>query len=58
MLLDLIEERKSIRQYLDKEISNEDLNKILKAGYLAPSWMNSQPWKFIVVKNNETEDLL
>lgn len=58
MLLDLIEERKSIRQYLDKEISNEDLNKILKAGYLAPSWMNSQPWKFIVVKNNETKDLL
>ncbi len=58
MLSDLIENRKSVRKYLDKNITDEDLNKILKAGYLAPSWMNSQPWKFILVKNPETKKLL
>lgn len=58
MLLDLIENRYSVRKYSDKNISDEDLNKILKAGYLAPSWMNSQPWKFILVKNPETKKML
>lgn len=58
MLLDLIKERKSVREYQDKKIPKEDLKKILQAGYLAPSWMNSQPWKFILVENQETKDLL
>jgi len=58
MLLDLIENRQSIREYLDKPILKDDLKKILKAGYLAPSWMNSQPWKFILVQKQQTKDLL
>lgn len=56
--MDIIETRKSVRKYLDKEIPNDVLKQILEAGRLAPSWMNSQPWKFIVVKNQETKDLL
>lgn len=58
MLLDLIKQRKSVREYLDKDIPKEDLKKILTAGHLAPSWMNSQPWKFILVKNPEVKKLL
>ena len=58
MLADLIKERKSVRDYLEKDIPNNDLKLILDAGHLAPSWMNSQPWKFILVKNQETKDLL
>ena len=58
MLLDLIKNRKSVREYQEKPISKEDLTKILEAGYYAPSWMNSQPWKFIAVENQETKDLL
>ena len=58
MLEKLIKERKSVREYLEKDIPNEDLKKILNAGYLAPSWMNSQPWKFILVENQQTKDLL
>ena len=56
--MDIIETRKSVRKYSDKEISNDVLKQILEAGRLAPSWMNSQPWKFIVVKNQETKNLL
>ncbi len=57
-MLDLIKSRKSVRKYTDKHISDEDLKKILEAGRLAPSWMNSQPWKFILVKSQENKDLL
>ena len=57
-MLDLIQTRKSVRQYSDKHISDEDLRKILEAGRLAPSWMNVQSWKFIVVKSQENKDIL
>jgi nitroreductase len=57
-LLNLISNRKSVRKYLDKHISDEDLKKILEAGRLAPSWMNVQSWKFILVKSQEVKDLL
>lgn len=57
-MLDLIQSRKSVRKYSDKHISDEDLKKILEAGRLAPSWMNVQSWKFILVKSQENKDLL
>lgn len=57
-ILDLISSRKSVRKYLEKHIPDEDLHKILEAGRLAPSWMNVQCWKFILVKEQETKDLL
>ena len=57
-LLDLISQRRSVRNYLDKHISDEDLRTILEAGRLAPSWMNVQSWKFILVKSQENKDLL
>lgn len=57
-ILNLISSRKSVRKYLDKHIPEEDLRKILEAGRLAPSWMNVQCWKFILVKNQEMKDLL
>lgn len=58
MVMNAIINRKSVRKYSDKPISDEVLNKILEAGRLAPSWVNVQPWKFIVVKNQEVKDLL
>lgn len=57
-LLELISNRKSVRKYLDKHIPDEDLRTILDAGRLAPSWMNVQSWKFILVKSQENKDLL
>ena len=57
-LLELISQRKSVRNYLDKHIPDEDLKIILEAGRLAPSWMNVQSWKFILVKSQENKDLL
>ena len=38
-----------------KKISTEQLDEILEAGRLAPSWYGLQPWKIIVVSNDETK---
>ncbi len=58
MMLDLIKNRKSVRNYSNKHIPDEDLRKILEAGRLAPSWMNVQSWKFVLIKSQENKDLL
>ena len=49
-----IYKRRSIRRYTDKEISDEDMKKILKAGMNAPSAHNLKPYDLIVIKNKET----
>ena len=47
--------RKSVRNYIpNKDISNEDIDKLLHAAMAAPSARNTQPWEFIVVKDKET----
>ena len=58
MILDIIKKRQSVRSYLDREIPEELLNKVLEAGRLAPSATNRQPWKFIVVKDKELKKQL
>lgn len=58
MILNEIAKRQSVRQYSDKKISKENIEEILEAGRIAPSWMNVQPWHFIVVEDEETKTLL
>ncbi len=48
-----IKGRRSYRGYLSKPVEEEKLNAILEAGQWAPSVMNLQPWKFLIVKNPE-----
>jgi len=45
-----IMQRRSIRKYATRAISDEDLRTILEAGRQAPSAANRQPWHFIVVQ--------
>jgi len=46
-----IKERRSIRRYQDKSVPKEIIEKILNSGIWAPSGMNSQPWRFIVIED-------
>jgi len=55
-LLQLINYRQSDRAYLSTPIEKEKLERVLEAGRLAPSACNSQPWKFIVVGNQELKN--
>ncbi len=50
-LFDAIKGRKSIRRFEQTPVPDDDIKKILDAGRLAPSANNTQPWRFIVVKN-------
>ena len=46
---DAITSRRNVREFEDRTISEEDLDRILEAGRRAPSSRNWQPWDFIVV---------
>lgn len=50
----VIQDRRSIREYLDEPVFEADLAMILEAARQAPSGENAQPWRFIVVKDAET----
>jgi len=52
-VIEAIKSRISIRKYKSEPIPDEDLIKILEAAQLAPSAGNRQPWKFIIVKDEE-----
>jgi len=54
--LEVIYTRRSIRKFVMKEIPDEDVIKILKAGMCAPTAGNQRPWQFIVVREREMFD--
>jgi len=49
--LDTIHNRRSVRKYTDSPISEEKIEQILRAGMMAPSAGNQQPWHFIVIRD-------
>lgn len=53
-LLEGIYTRRSVRSYTDQAPSGEQILEIVKAGSWAPSGLNNQPWRFVVVRNRET----
>ena len=52
-VMEAIASRRSVRKYTQEPVSDEQLRQILEAGRWAPSRGNSQPWKFIVMKNDQ-----
>ena len=54
--LEVILSRRSIRNYTKKQVTEKDVNDLLKAAMSAPSASNCQPWHFIVIRNHATMD--
>ncbi len=48
-----IKMRRSIRQYSDRSLFMDDIEKIVDAGRLAATARNEQPWEFIVITNRD-----
>jgi nitroreductase len=46
---DAITSRRNVREFTDRSIAGEDLDRILEAGRRSPSSRNWQPWDFVVV---------
>jgi len=57
-LLDIIKDRRSVKEYSPKEVSKEVLFRILEAGRWAPSAHNAQPWRFIVIRDSALKQRL
>ena len=52
-LLEAINGRRSIRKYKNDAVSNKLIEQMLEAARMAPSGSNSQPWRFIIVKDEK-----
>jgi nitroreductase len=50
-VIDTIKKRRSVRAYQDTPVPRDLLNAVIEAGNEAPSAMNSQPWRFVVVED-------
>jgi nitroreductase len=57
-MLKEITTRRSIRKYTDKPVDDEIILTLLESARLAPSGSNTQPWRFIVIKSEETRKRL
>ncbi len=53
-LLEGIYTRRSVRQFSEKPVEREQLLEIIKAGTWAPSGLNNQPWRFVIVQKPES----
>jgi len=54
----VIYNRRSIRKYLDKQVSKELIEQIIDAGRVAPSAKNRQPWRYIVLGGESKSEFL
>ena len=55
-LLDAIYNQRAIRYFKDEEIPDEIIHTLIEIATKAPSGGNSQPWRFLVVKNQDIKN--
>lgn len=55
-VLDNIFARKSVRTYTDQPVSAEQVETLMRAAMAAPSGMNVQPWRFVVVSDQAVKE--
>ena len=56
---DIVFNRHSVKEFDEnKKISREEMIQILEEATLAPSSVNLQPWRFVVVESDEAKDKL
>ena len=57
-VIQAIKKRRSVRSYDSRTIPKTLLNVIIEAANEAPSAMNSQPWRFVVVEDDNAKKKL
>ena len=57
-VLKAIKTRRSIRRYKSDPVNDKTVQKILEAGHWAPSWANTQCWRFVVVRDADIKNKL
>jgi len=56
--MEAIKGRRSIRKYTSRPVDDETLNTVMEAARQAPSWANTQCWRFIVVRDSQLRNKL
>lgn len=46
--------RKSVRSYTGEKVSDQQVQQIIEAGMRAPSGLANEPWRFAIVRDEET----
>ena len=54
-VLEAIQNRRTIRRFKQEVVPREKIEAVLNAGRWAQSFNNAQPWKFIVIQDNEAK---
>ncbi|KJJ86127.1 nitroreductase [Candidatus Omnitrophus magneticus] len=54
----IIKNRWSVREYKKDIVSDREMNILLESGRWAPSGLNNQPWRFIIVKDTGIKNIL
>ena len=57
-MLALSQERFSARKFTSEAVSQEDLDYIMECVRMAPSAVNKQPWKWLIVRSDEAKQKL
>ena len=57
-VLEAIKTRRSIRKYKTTPVDAKTIELVLDAARRAPSWANTQCWRFIVVRDSDIKDKL
>ena len=52
-----MEQRRSVRKYIDKPVPRELVREMIQAAILAPSWKNSQVSRYYVAEGNAKKEL-
>lgn len=55
-VMEAIMSRRSVREFTDEEVTDDLIGKIIEAGRWAPSGLNNQAWRFIVVRDAGTKE--
>lgn len=53
-VLEAIFKRRSIREFSADPVDPEDLSTLVQAGIWAPSGLNNQPWRFVIIQDEKT----
>ncbi len=53
-LMDVVRKRRSVRKYKPDKVPKAEIEYVLEASRLAPSWKNLQCWRYIVVTDEAT----
>lgn len=52
-IFEVINNRRSVREYKKEQIKDEELKQIIDAGFMAPTARAAEPWHFTIIQNEE-----